>query len=125
KTFSINCNGRLVDLTKPKIMGILNLTPDSFSDGGKFNNDNLALQHAEQLIKDGAEIIDIGAQSTRPNSTFLTAEEEIKRLGNIISSIKKEFPDILLSLDTFYGKVIEYGYNEGIDIVNDISAGQF
>ncbi|QIG90997.1 dihydropteroate synthase [Chryseobacterium sp. POL2] len=106
-------------------MGILNLTPDSFSDGGKFNNDNLALQHAEQLIKDGAEIIDIGAQSTRPNSTFLTAEEEIKRLGNIISSIKKEFPDILISLDTFYGKVIEYGYNEGIDIVNDISAGQF
>lgn len=125
KTFSINCNGRLVDLTKPKIMGILNLTPDSFSDGGKFNNDNLALQHAEQLIKDGAEIIDIGAQSTRPNSTFLTAEEEIKRLGNIISSIKKEFPDILISLDTFYGKVVEYGYNEGIDIVNDISAGQF
>lgn len=125
KSFSINCNGRLIDLTKPKIMGILNVTPDSFSDGGRFNSEKNALQQVENLLKNGAEIIDIGAQSTRPTADYLSAEEEIERLGTIISSIKKEFPDTLVSLDTFFGKVVEFGYNEGIDIVNDISAGQF
>ena len=83
-TYSINCNGRLVQLDIPKIMGILNLTPDSFSDGGKFNTEKAALEHAEKLLKDGAEILDIGPQSTRPNAEFLSAEEEMKRIGNII-----------------------------------------
>ncbi len=123
--FSINCNGRLVDLSKPKLMGILNLTPDSFSDGGKFNNEKSALVQAENLLKNGATIIDIGAQSTRPNAEFFKADEEIKRIGNVISLIKKEFPESLISLDTFYSDVVKFGYNEGIDIVNDISAGQF
>lgn len=123
--FSINCNGRLIDLSKPKLMGILNLTPDSFSDGGKFNNEKSALQQAENLLKNGASIIDIGAQSTRPNAKFLNADEEIRRIGNVISLIKKEFPESLISLDTFYSDVVRFGYNEGIDIVNDISAGQF
>lgn len=123
--FSINCNGRLIDLSKPKLMGILNLTPDSFSDGGKFNNEKSALQQAENLLKNGASIIDIGAQSTRPNAEFLNADEEIRRIGNVISLIKKEFPESLISLDTFYSDVVRFGYNEGIDIVNDISAGQF
>lgn len=122
---SINCNGQLVDFTIPKIMGILNLTPDSFSDGGKFNNEKCALQHAEKLLKDGASIIDIGPQSTRPNAEFLSSEEEIRRLGKIISSIKKEFPEVLISLDTFYAETVKFGFNEGIDIVNDISGGQF
>lgn len=106
-------------------MGILNITPDSFSDGGKFNSEKNALQQVENLLKNGAKIIDIGAQSTRPNAEYLTAEDEINRLGTIISSIKKEFPKALISLDTFFGKVVKYGYNEGIDLVNDISAGQF
>lgn len=123
--FSINCNGRLIDLSKPKLMGILNLTPDSFSDGGKFNNEKSALQQAENLLINGATIIDIGAQSTRPNAEFLKADEEIKRIGKVISLIKKEFPESLISLDTFYSDVVQFGYNEGIDIVNDISAGQF
>lgn len=123
--FSINCNGRLIDLSKPKLMGILNLTPDSFSDGGKFNDENTALKQAEILLKNGASIIDIGAQSTRPQSQYLKAEEEIRRIGNIISTIKKEFPDSLISLDTFYSEVVRFGFSEGIDIVNDISAGQF
>ncbi|WP_449506092.1 dihydropteroate synthase [Chryseobacterium caseinilyticum] len=122
---SINCNGRLVDLSSPKIMGILNLTPDSFSDGGKFNNEISALKHAEKMLADGAEIIDIGPQSTRPNAEFLSSDEEIKRLGKIISSIKKEFPEALISLDTFYAETVKFGFNEGIDIVNDISGGQF
>lgn len=123
--FSLNCNGRLVRLDFPKIMGILNLTPDSFSDGGKFNNEKDALLQTEKLIKDGAEIIDIGPQSTRPNAEYLTSQEEIFRLGNIIEQIKKEFPEVLVSLDTFYSETVEYGYNQGLDIINDISGGQF
>lgn len=106
-------------------MGILNLTPDSFSDGGNFNNEKSAFQHAEKLLKEGAEIIDIGPQSTRPNAEFLSSGEEIKRIGNIISSIKKEFPESLISLDTFYAETVKFGFNEGIDLVNDISGGQF
>ena len=123
--FFINCNGRLVDLNTPKIMGILNLTPDSFSDGGKFNNEKSALLHAEKLLKDGADFIDIGAQSTRPNAEYLSAEEEIRRIGNVISLIKKEFPEALISIDTFYADVVKFGYNEGMDVVNDISGGYF
>lgn len=122
---SLNCNGRLVDLSSPKIMGILNLTPDSFSDGGKFNNEKAALQHAEKILKDGGEIIDIGPQSTRPNAEFLSSDEEIRRMGTVISEIKKEFPEALISLDTFYAETVKFGFNEGIDLVNDISGGQF
>ncbi len=106
-------------------MGILNMTPDSFSDGGKFNNEKSALNHAEKLLKDGAEILDIGPQSTRPNAEFLSAEEEVKRLGNLISLIKKEFPEALISLDTFYAETVRFGFNEGIDLINDISGGQY
>nr|WP_314497333.1 dihydropteroate synthase [uncultured Chryseobacterium sp.] len=106
-------------------MGILNLTPDSFSDGGKFNNETDALRQTEKLLKDGASIIDIGPQSTRPNAAFLSSDEEIRRIGGIISLIKKEFPEALVSLDTFYAQTVSFGFNEGIDMVNDISGGQF
>lgn len=125
KIFTLNCNGRLFTLDTPKIMGILNLTPDSFSDGGKFNNETNALLQTEKMLSEGATIIDIGAQSTRPNANFLSAQEEIHRLGSIIRSIKKKFPEALISLDTFWGEVVHFGFNEGIDMVNDISAGQF
>lgn len=124
-TYSINCNGRLIQLDTPKIMGILNLTPDSFSDGGKFNNEKSALEHAEKLLKEGAEILDIGPQSTRPKAEFLSAGEEINRIGNMISLIKKEFPQALISLDTFYAETVKFGFNEGIDLINDISGGQY
>ena len=106
-------------------MGILNLTPDSFSDGGKFNNEKNALLQTEKMLKEGADIIDIGPQSTRPNADFLSSDEEINRLGNIISTIKKEFPNALISLDTFWAQTVKFGFKEGIDIVNDISAGQY
>ena len=106
-------------------MGILNLTPDSFSDGGKFNTEKTALQQVEKMLNEGASFIDIGAQSTRPNAEFLSAEEEINRIGSLISIIKKEFPEALISLDTFYSDVVRFGYNEGVDVVNDISGGQF
>jgi dihydropteroate synthase len=122
---SINCRGKLIDLSSPKIMGILNLTPDSFSDGGKFNDEKSALLQAEKMIKEGADFIDIGAQSTRPNAEFLSAKQEILRIGNVISLIKKEFPETLISLDTFYADVVKFGFDEGIDVVNDISGGDF
>lgn len=124
-SFTINCRGRLVVLDEPKIMGILNMTPDSFSDGGRYFNEFSALKQTEKMASDGAEIIDIGPQSTRPGAEFLSAGEEIIRLGKIISNIKKEFPEILISLDTFYSETVKFGFNEGIDIINDISAGQF
>ena len=110
--FSINCSGKLVDLSTPKIMGILNMTPDSFSDGGNFNDEKSALIQTEKMLKEGAAFIDIGAQSTRPNAEFLSANDEIKRLGNIISTIKKEFPEALISIDTFYGKTVDFAFNE-------------
>ncbi|MCU7613222.1 dihydropteroate synthase [Chryseobacterium sp. GMJ5] len=122
---SLNCNGKLILLETPKIMGILNLTPDSFSDGGQFNDEKSALQHAEKMILEGAEIIDIGAQSTRPKAEFLSSDEEIRRIGKVISKIKKEFPGILVSLDTFYAETVNFGFDEGIDLINDISGGQF
>ncbi len=77
------------------------------------------------MLKDGVEIIDIGPQSTRPNAEFLLAEEEISRIGNMISLVKKEFPEALISLDTFYSKTVKFGFNEGVDIINDISGGMF
>ncbi|KIA83918.1 dihydropteroate synthase [Kaistella solincola] len=122
---TINCRGRLIDLSEPKIMGILNLTPDSFSDGGKFNSEKNALLRAEKMISDGADIIDIGPQSTRPKAELLTAKEEISRLKGIISQIKKQFPDTLISLDTFYSETVKFGFDEGIDIINDISGGMY
>ena len=106
-------------------MGILNVTPDSFSDGGKFNSEKNALLRAEKMISDGAEIIDIGQQSTRPNAELLSAKEEINRLNGIISQIKKRFPETLISLDTFYSETVKYGFYEGIDIINDISGGMY
>ncbi|MBW8360140.1 MAG: dihydropteroate synthase [Weeksellaceae bacterium] len=106
-------------------MGILNLTPDSFSDGGRFSSESAALHHVEKMRLEGASIIDIGAQSTRPKAEFISAEVEMRRLGKVISAVKSEFPDLLISLDTFYSEVVKFGFEEGIDLVNDISAGQF
>lgn len=122
---TMNCRGRLIDLSKPKIMGILNVTPDSFSDGGNFNNEKSALHHTEKMINEGASIIDIGAQSTRPQAQLLSSTEEISRIGKIISNIKKEFPHLLISLDTFYSETVQFGFEEGIDLVNDISGGMY
>ena len=122
---SINCRGRLIDLSVPKIMGILNVTPDSFSDGGRHNSLDLALQHAEKMIAEGADILDIGPQSTRPNAEKISAKEEIQRIESLISTLKKRFPEILISVDTFYSDVVRWAADEGMDIVNDISGGQY
>jgi len=106
---------------KIKIMGILNVTPDSFFDGGKYNNETNALKHAEKLILDGADIIDIGGESTRPFAKPVSLDEELKRVLPTIKAIKREFPETLLSIDTTKAKVMEEAIGEGINIINDIS----
>lgn len=101
------------------IMGILNFTPDSFSDGGKFNNIDSALMHVEQMINDGMDILDIGGESTRPNYTKISDDEEISRVVPIIEAVKEHF-DIPVSLDTYKYKVAEAGIKAGVDLINDI-----
>ncbi|HLS30426.1 MAG TPA: dihydropteroate synthase [Flavobacteriaceae bacterium] len=120
---TINCKGRLIDLSSPKIMGILNLTPDSFYDGGSYKSDKDALLQVEQMLEHGATFIDIGGQSTRPSSTFLTAEEELKRILPVIENILTRFPKALISVDTFYSEVARQAVNRGVAMINDISAG--
>ena len=104
---------------KTYIMGILNVTPDSFSDGGKYNHLDAALFHAEEMLRDGADIIDIGGESTRPGHTVITDEEEIARVTPVIQAVKSRF-DVPVSIDTYKGKVTEAALQAGADLVNDI-----
>ncbi|MGN0251047.1 MAG: dihydropteroate synthase [Oliverpabstia sp.] len=104
---------------KTYIMGILNVTPDSFSDGGKYNHLDAALFHAEEMLRDGADIIDIGGESTRPGHTVITEEEEIARVTPVIQAVKSRF-DVPVSIDTYKGKVTEAALQAGADLVNDI-----
>ena len=106
------------------IMGILNVTPDSFSDGGKFNHLDTALAHAEQMIRDGADIIDIGGESTRPGHTVISDEEEIARVTPVIEAVKARF-DVPVSIDTYKGNVAEAALQAGADLVNDIWGFKF
>ncbi len=120
----INCNGKLIDLREPQVMGILNITPDSFFDGGKYNSDQLILERVEQMICDGADIIDIGAYSTRPGAAEVTEKEELERLMHPLEIIRKRYPDIVLSVDTFRARVAEEVVSHHkVDIINDISSG--
>ena len=120
----LNIKGQLHDLAQPKIMGILNMTPDSFYKESRISDPDLLLERAAQMIEQGCDIIDIGASSTRPNATIISSQQEIDRLGSSISQIKKAFPSVLVSLDTTWANVAQYGINEGCDLINDISAGQ-
>ena len=107
------------------VMGILNITPDSFSDGGKYLDKNIALEHAEQMINDGADIIDIGGESTRPGSETVSAEDEMKRIIPVIEKIISNFPDTIISIDTTKSAVAEEALKLGAKIVNDISGLTF
>lgn len=104
---------------KTYIMGILNVTPDSFSDGGKYNRMDAALRHAEEMIRDGADIVDIGGESTRPGHTVISDEEEIARVVPVIEAVKERF-DVPVSVDTYKSKVAEAALQAGADLVNDI-----
>ncbi len=119
----INCKGTLTDLSQPKVMGILNCTPDSFFDGGKYKNENEFLHQAERLLNEGADFIDIGAYSTKPNADFVTNEEELKRIVPVVELILKHFPETLISIDTFRADVAKACVEAGGAIINDISAG--
>lgn len=112
-----------IDLSTTIVMGILNLTDNSFYDGGRYKNEEKALIQCRKMTKEGALIIDIGAQSSKPGSNEITEEEEWKRIKPLLVAIKKEFPEILISIDTYKANIAEKSINNGADIINDISAG--
>ena len=121
--YTLNCKGRLLTVDKPLVMGIINATPDSFYEGSRFMGEHGILQQAEQMLKAGANILDIGGQSTRPNSTAVPAEEELQRVTGAIESLHYNFPDAIISIDTYFAKVAAGAVAAGASIVNDISAG--
>ena len=121
--FTLNCKGRLLVIDKPLVMGIINATPDSFFSGSRFNRIDEIVKEAEKMLNDGADIIDIGGQSTRPGSELILADEEIKRVVPAIEAIASKFPKSSISIDTFYSKVAKAAVDAGATIVNDISAG--
>jgi dihydropteroate synthase len=120
---TINCKGTLVDLSTPKIMGILNITPDSFFDGGKYKDASSILIHVKKMLEEGATFIDIGAYSSRPGATHITEEEELKRIVPIVELLVANFPEILISVDTFRSSVAKKCIEKGACIINDISGG--
>ena len=123
--FYLRANGKTLSLKKPVVMGILNLTPDSFYDGGMLPSEKELLTKAEKHINEGADIIDIGAVSTKPNATKVSEEEELKRLLPTLKLLRKEFPTIFVSVDTFRSTVAKAAAQEGADMINDISGGTF
>lgn len=120
---SINCKGTLIDLSTPKVMGILNITPDSFFDGGKYNNQASIISQVEKMLSEGATFIDVGAYSSRPGAKNISETEELERILPVIKLLIKEFPNILLSIDTFRSAVAKECIKYGACIINDISAG--
>jgi dihydropteroate synthase len=124
---TINCKDQLIDLATPKVMGILNITPNSFFDGGKYNAgpsvESKILSVVEKMLSDGATFIDIGGYSSKPNADFVTEEEELDRIVPVVQSILKHYPEAMLSIDTFRSVVAAACIENGAAIINDISAG--
>jgi dihydropteroate synthase len=120
----MNCKGQLIDLSTPKVMGILNITPNSFFDGGKYKNENELLERVQKMLNEGADFIDVGAYSSKPNAEFVSEEEEISRIIPVVNLLLKHFPDIILSIDTFRAGVAKVCIENGAAIINDISAGK-
>ncbi|GHS88223.1 dihydropteroate synthase [Bacteroidia bacterium] len=123
--YTINCRGRLISLEKPLVMGILNITPDSFSDGGRYLHLEDALRHVETMLAEGADVIDIGAVSTRPFIDEVSEQEELQRLLSVVPSLVHKFPETLFSVDTYRSNIAEIMVGEGIAIINDVFGGQF
>ena len=120
---SINCKGTLIDLSSPKVMGILNVTPDSFFDGGNYNNTSAIINQVEKMLSEGATFIDVGAYSSRPGAKHISEEEELTRILPVIKLLKSEFPNLLISVDTFRSNIAKQCVHNGACMVNDISAG--
>jgi dihydropteroate synthase len=123
-THLINLKGSLMDLSKPKVMGIINVTPDSFYDGGKYTEMGPIIKQVRNMLRDGADIIDIGGQSTRPNAKMVSAKTELKRVLPVVESILEKFPKTILSIDTWYSEVAGRCIERGAAMVNDVSAGR-
>ena len=121
---NINCKGKLIDLSTPKVMGILNVTPDSFFDGGKYKDEIGVLNQVETMLNHQATFIDIGGYSSRPNAADVGETEELNRVIPVIELILKHFPETLISIDTFRSNVVKQSIEAGAALVNDISAGQ-
>ena len=121
--FTLNCKGKLLVIDKPLVMGIINVTPDSFYEGSRQQTGGSILSQATKMINEGADIIDVGGQSTRPGSERIPAEEELNRVLPAIEIILKSFPGAIISVDTYQSKVAEACVNAGASIINDISAG--
>jgi dihydropteroate synthase len=121
---TLNCNGQLIALDTPKVMGILNITPDSFYDGGRFKDEKSILTQVEKLLKEGASFIDIGAYSSRPGADFVSEDEELKRLIPVVTLVRNSFPECLISIDSFRSNVVRTAIEAGAALVNDISGGQ-
>lgn len=121
---TINCKGQLIDLNTPKVMGILNLTPDSFYDGGKYKNESQILNQVEKMLNEGATFIDLGAYSSRPDAENISLDEEKQRILPIVELVLESFPEALLSIDTFRSEIASFCLEQGAALINDISAGQ-
>jgi dihydropteroate synthase len=121
--FTLNCNGRLLASEKPLVMGIINSTPDSFFGGSRLTSTDAILTRVEKMLEDGADIIDIGGQSTRPGSTLLTASEELQRVIGSVDAVHRRFPEAFISIDSFYALVASEAVAAGASIINDVSAG--
>ncbi len=121
---TINCNGQLIDLTLPKVMGILNITPDSFYDGGTLKSDASILKRTAQMLTEGATFIDVGGYSSKPGAKDVSVEEELSRVLPAVRMITREFPKAFVSVDTFRSEVAKACVAEGAHLVNDISAGK-
>ena len=121
--FTFNCKGKLLVLDQPLVMGIINATPDSFYEGSRYTGVDAILRQAERMLNDGADILDIGGQSTRPGSGQVTAEEEVKRVTGGIEAINEKFPGAVISIDTYYSLVAKEAIAAGASLVNDISGG--
>lgn len=120
---NISCKGKLIDLTTPKIMGILNLTPDSFYDGGLYNNIDSALAQTEKMLLEGATFIDIGGASSKPGTVEISIDEELARVLPVLEEIHKKFPETIISIDTYRSDVAKKAVEAGAAMVNDISGG--
>ena len=120
---TINCKGELIDLSSPKVMGILNVTPDSFFDGGKYKSDHAILTQVEKMLTEGATFIDVGAYSSRPGAAHISEEMELQRLLPILELILAKFPTTLISVDTFRSVIAKKSIETGASLINDISGG--
>lgn len=121
---TINCNKKLIDISSPKVMGILNVTPDSFFDGGKYKNETDILLQVEKMLSEGATFIDVGAYSSRPGAMHISEEVELQRIVSIVELLVQNFPEIIISVDTFRSNVAQKTIEAGAAMINDISGGK-